>query len=134
MTANCGEDSELHDEVEKFRQNLDLYKEVVRDPQAMIEQVEAQLQEDGEELEGEDADSKINSLVAKAMAPRNLTREEEEREAQKAALQDEEDAALSSEKQWTNLSMLGVIFVALALLILTIQVVKKKGDPAQDME
>lgn len=68
------------------------------------------------------------------MAPRNLTREEEEREAQKAALQDEEDAALSSEKQWTNLSMLGVIFVALALLILTIQVVKKKGDPAQDME
>ena len=134
MTANCGEDSELHDEVEKFRQNLDLYKEVVRDPQAVIEQVEAQLQEDGEELEGEDADSKINSLVAKAMAPRNLTREEEEREAQKAALQDEEDAALSSEKQWTNLSMLGVIFVALALLILTIQVVKKKGDPAQDME
>ena len=134
MTANCGEESELHDEVEKFRQNLDLYKEVVRDPQAMIEQVEAQLQEDGEELEGEDADSKINSLVAKAMAPRNLTREEEEREAQKAALQDEEDAALSSEKQWTNLSMLGVIFVALALLILTIQVVKKKGDPAQDME
>ena len=134
MTANCGEDSELHDEVEKFRQNLDLYKELVRAPQAVIEQVEAQLQEDGEELEGEDADSKINSLVAKAMAPRNLTREEEEREAQKAALQDEEDAALSSEKQWTNLSMLGVIFVALALLILTIQVVKKKGDPAQDME
>ena len=54
---------------------------MVRDPQAVIEQVEAQLQEDGEELEGEDADSKINSLVAKAMAPRNLTREEEEREA-----------------------------------------------------
>ena len=42
---------------------------MVRDPQAMIELVEARLQEDGEELEGEDADSKINSLVAKAMAP-----------------------------------------------------------------
>ena len=77
VTANCGEDSELHDEVEKFRQNLDLYKDVVRDPQTMLEQIEAQMQEDGEELEGEDADSKINSLVAKAMASRNLTREEE---------------------------------------------------------
>ena len=92
------------------------------------------MQEEGEELEGEDEDDRRNSLVAKAMAGRFLTREEEEREAERIAQQEEEDAALSSEKQWTNLSMLGVIFVGLTLLILTIQIVKKKDGPVEDLE
>mmetsp|Transcript_19074 Transcript_19074/g.25823 ORF Transcript_19074/g.25823 Transcript_19074/m.25823 type:complete len:100 (+) Transcript_19074:1873-2172(+) len=99
----------------------------------MVESVEAAMIEEGEELE-QDVDARTTALIARAMSSRNLTREEEEREQQKIAQVDEEDAAISNEKQWTNLSMLGVVFVALALLILTIQIVKKKGDAGQDLD
>jgi len=133
VSEKCGEESELHEEVEKFKQNIDLYLEAVEDPKAMVESVEAAMIEEGEELE-QDVDARTTALIARAMSSRNLTREEEEREQQKIAQVDEEDAAISNEKQWTNLSMLGVVFVALALLILTIQIVKKKGDAGQDLD
>ena len=134
LAANRKFAQQLHEEVEKFRQNLELYEDAVGDPRALLEAAESAMREEGEEIEGETAEARANLIVARAMAARNLTREEEEREQAKLVLQDAEEAALSSEKQVTNLSMLGVIFVALALLVLTIQMVKKKGDAPEEFE
>ena len=100
----------------------------------MIEQVEAQLQKDGEELKGEDADSKINSLVAKAMAPSKLDSRRGGARSSKSSAAGRGRCRSEQRETMTNLSVLGVIFVTLALIILTIYVVKKIGEPAQDME
>ena len=62
------------------------------------------------------------------MAERHLTREEEEREQQKLEFLNEEDATIASEKQYSNLTMLGIVFVGLALLIFAVSALKKGGD------
>lgn len=84
VSDNFGEDDgELMEKVEKFQQNLDLYKEIVKDPRCYMEGVEAQAVEDGEEPVEEDADMRSAHLVAKAMCNRNMTPEEEDREQEK---------------------------------------------------
>jgi len=130
VSEKCGESSELFELVEKFQQNLDLYKEIVRDPVEFIQGVEAGILQDGEELEGEGQDERKAVLVSRALARRHLTPKEEARERENIEIQEQEDEALSNQKQWTNLQTLGVIFIALAILIFAIQSFKRKTSAA----
>jgi len=67
VSENFGEDDDLMEKVEKFQQNLDLYKEIVKDPKCYMEGVEAQAEQDGEEQQPfvgeEDADMRSAHLV-----------------------------------------------------------------------
>ena len=80
VSENFSEDDDLMERVEKFQQNLDLYKEIVKDPKCYMEAVEAYAEKDGEYLVEEDVDIRSAALVTKAMCNRNLTLEEEDRE------------------------------------------------------
>lgn len=134
VSDNFGEDDgELMEKVEKFQQNLDLYKEIVKDPRCYMEGVEAQAVEDGEEPVEEDADMRSAHLVAKAMCNRNMTPEEEDREQEKIEQIQRDEEDLCNEKQWTQLQTMGIVFFAIVLLMLTIRFVKKGSTGAEDM-
>ena len=70
----------MQDDIGKVGQNLELYKQVVRDPVSYCEGIlSGMIQEmlDGGEELGEDADERIRSVVQRALAQRHLTNEEE---------------------------------------------------------
>lgn len=118
--------------VEKFQQNLDLYKEIVKDPKCYIEAVEAYAEKDGEDLVEEDVDIRSAALVTKAMCNRNLTLEEEDREHDRLDQIQKDEEELCNEKQWTQLQTMGIVFFAIVLLMLTIRFVKK-GSSSPDI-
>ena len=66
--------------------------------------------------------------MKKAMAERHLTPHEQEEQEENQALADDEEAHLESSKQWNNLQVMAAILVGLVLLIVTIKIVKGKGD------
>lgn len=118
--------------VEKFQQNLDLYKEIVKDPKCYMEAVEAYAEKDGEDLVEEDVDIRSAALVTKAMCNRNLTLEEEDREHDRLDQIQKDEEELCNEKQWTQLQTMGIVFFAIVLLMLTIRFVKK-GSSSPDI-
>ena len=66
--------------------------------------------------------------MKKAMAERHLTPQEQEEQEENQALANDEEAHLESSKQWNNLQVMAAILVGLVLLIVTIKIVKGKGD------
>lgn len=115
------EDDEVNEALVKLQENLNLYKEIIRNPEAHIESVVAEMEEEGEFPEGDD---RMYKIVKRTLAPRYLSQEEQELEAEKVAREEHEDEALESDKHWSKLQVLMATVVALVLLIVTLKVIK----------
>jgi len=79
-------------------------------------------------MEGEEAKTEGEDyphvLITKALSSRNLTREEEQLLEDKKVREEHEHEAIESEKQWSYLTVLAALILALTLLITTFKIVK----------
>jgi len=89
MTENGIEDVNIEEDMEKLTQNLELYKQIIRDPVSFLEEMMP-----GEE--GKTWGDDHWHVVSKALSSINLTREEEELLEEKKAREECEFDALES--------------------------------------
>ena len=129
IAENGIEDADLAEEMVKVAQNIELYKEIVRDPVSFIQGVIAVMEEEGIVIE--DGEDRTQALVTKALASRYLTREEEQLWQEKQAREENENEAIESDKQWGNLQVLAALILALVFLIITFKVVKPGDDEGE---
>ena len=124
MNQNGIEDVDIEEDMEKLTQNLELYKQIIRDPVSFLEGIMA-----GEE--GKTWGDDHWHVVSKALNSINLTREEEELFEEKKAREEYEYEALESEKQWGYVTVLAALILALVFLIVTFKIVKHEEIQAE---
>ena len=121
------------EEMERVKQNLELYEEYVEDPKAVLDSTKEEKEANGEELETEVA-SLNASLVTSAMSRRNLTPAEQQREEERLEAQKAEEADVENAQQWSILQVLVAVFAGVILLLLTISLLKKGGGDEDGFE